>query len=114
MMHIPIIVLVLLSILAWILPLLCFEAVWQALRKKSMLAINKGAACRIWWLFLGVCALAGGVGQFLLGLPFLAALGLSHCALAETRDDIITLSQVAQNIPAALREFADKVRPYLK
>jgi len=114
MMHIPMVVLVLLTVLAWILPLLCFEAVWQALRNKSSLSIHKGAACRIWWLFLGVCALAGGLGQFLLSLPLLATFGLSHCNLAETHDDIITLSQVAKNIPAGLRDFADKIRPYLK
>ena len=114
MMQIPVILVVLLMGVAWLLAVICFEAGYQALKRRGGAPFAKGSGCRLWWIFLSVCALLGGVGQFLLSLPFLGMLGICHCALAETKDDVITVSDVLRNIPAALREFAGKLKPYLK
>ena len=114
MIQIPIISVVLLTGFAWLLAVICFEAGYQALRKKHAVTVSKGMACRIWWLFLSVCTLAGGVQQFLVSLPFLGTMGISHCGLAETKDEVITLAEILRNIPAALRDFLGKLRPYIK
>jgi hypothetical protein len=109
----PVIFMVL-SAAGWLLVVVLFEAGYQALRANGHFNVQKGNACRMWWLFLCVCSLVGGVGQFLFSLPFLGTIGISHCKLAETNEGVITVFHVLSNIPQALREFAAKLKPFIK
>jgi len=108
------IIFALVSALGWLVSAVLFEAGYKVIKANGNVNIQKPKACRIWWLVLSTVSLASGLGGFLLGLPSLVAIGLSHIALAETSDGLITVADILRNVPEGLRQGIRRLRPFLR
>jgi len=109
-----IIIFLLLSIAGWLCGAIIFEAGYQALKNTGCMSMHKSQACRIWWVVLSVLSLAAGSTAFLINLPLILAIGMSHVDLAKQKEGVISVVEIIKNIPAALRETAGKIRHFIK
>ena len=100
--------------IGWLLAAIFFEVGYKALTANNKIQLQKGKACQIWWIFMGIFSGIAGPVAFLVNVPLIFAIGASHVDLASRKHDIITVREILQNIPAALRGFAAKVKPFLK
>lgn len=111
----PIIIFLILSAVGWLLCSVFFEAGFKALNDKSPdKKLSKYDLCRLWWGFLAIISFASGIGACLLNLPLLLAVALSHIELAAKDENLIPLKAVIMNIPGAIRNAAQRIKPYFK
>ena len=100
--------------IGWLMAAILYEAGYQALKNGGGMTMHKSQACHIWWVVLGGLSLAAGPTAFLINLPLILAIGMSHVDLAKQKEDVISVAEILKNIPAALREAAGKIRHFIK
>lgn len=109
-----IITFLLLSFAGWLCGVIIFEAGYQAFKNTGCMSMHKSQVCRIWWVVLSVLSLSSFSTAFLINLPLILAIGMSHVDLAKQKDDVISVAEILKNIPAALREAAGKISHFIK
>lgn len=110
----PFIITIIVVGIGWIIMAIAFEAGWQALRNRGFMALTKGTACKLWWGLLGVFTFSSALATFLVNLPLLLVIGLSHIQLAQNKEAIVTVDEILRNIGPALRDASARIRPFLK
>ena len=104
---------ILISIGGVVLGAITFEAAYHTMRTGNPVQGNKPLAARMWWCFAGIISIAIAPASALVQLPILLVVGLSHISMCHVKDEVITATEILRNIPAALREVATRIRPYL-
>lgn len=109
----PFIIFIIVSAAGWILAVVVFEGLFYHFKTKLAGLGDKSLFCRIWWALLFLFALGGGMIGFVLNLPILLPIALSHIDLCR-KYEIITVKEVLGNIPTAVSEAVRRIRPYIK
>ena len=109
-----IIIFSLLSIAGWLCGAIIFEAGYQTLKNTGCMSMHKSQACHIWWVVLGGLSLASLPATFLVNLPLILVIGMSHADLAKQKEGIISSVEILKNIPVALRQVIGGIKPFLK
>lgn len=101
------------GLIACCLSVILFEVVYGALRATA-LRIPKAPACCAWWCFVILSCLPCGIIAFIFNVPLFGIAGISHYSLAEGKETVISVQEVARNLPATLRNSAARIRPFMK
>lgn len=107
-----------LFILSWLgmifLSVIVFESIHQAIKLRLPVVLSKHICCSCWWFFLALLTFCSfrlaALLNFLLMLPF----ALSHMNICRFRNEIIPLMRVLRNIPHAVSDFVERLKPYVK
>ena len=106
---------IILAGLSWLVGAVLFEALYKAFKHNhALVPYDKARCCTIWWIMLGMLCLPSGLPVFLVNMPMLWIVGISHIDLAENKEPVITVVEILKNMPAALRKTAEKIRSFIK
>lgn len=100
--------------IGWLMAAILYEAGYQALKNTGCMSLHKDQACRIWWVVLGGLSLASLPTAFLINLPLILVIGMSHADLAKQKEDVISVAEILKNIPVVLRQAICGIKLFLK
>ena len=100
----------------WVVAAIVFEGSFRWLKAKGKASFRKRNGARVYWILMGLFSTVPGLGAFVVGLPLFLVICLPHIYLADRKneDEIITLTEIVQNIGPALRLAANRIRPFIK
>jgi hypothetical protein len=104
---------ILLAIGGILLSAITFEAIYNTMRTGNSTPTSKPLAARVWWCFAGIVSIALAPTSGVIQLPILLVIGLSHISMCYGKDEVITVTEILQNIPATLRDVFARLRSYL-
>lgn len=105
------------ALIGCLLTVVFFEALYTPLKADPAFSISKALACAGWWTFVIIVSsiiliLRCGSIAFFFNLPFFVVVAVSHYQLAVKEEGIISLREVATNIPTAFRTCIDWLKRF--